>query len=51
MSEEPNKEVTQAEKKPAPPDDAIKATLVDLKRRYRVMHERLDEGPDTPDAA
>ncbi len=42
MSEEPNKEVTEAEKKPGPTDDAIKATPVDLKRRYRVMRERPD---------
>ena len=34
--------------KPPPADPELKALLDDMKRRYRVMHERLD---DTPDAA
>ena len=51
MSDEPNEEVTEDEKKPAPPDETLKAPLADLKRRYRVLRERFDEGPDTPAAA
>jgi hypothetical protein len=32
-------------------DPEMKAVLEDMKRRYRVMHERLDDDSDTPDAA
>jgi hypothetical protein len=32
-------------------DAEMKAVLEDIKRRYRVMHERLDGDSDTPDAA
>ena len=38
---------------PAPPapDTELKAVLDDMKRRYRVQRERLDQGPDDRDAA
>jgi hypothetical protein len=29
----------------------MKAVLDDMRRRYRVMHERLDSDGDTPEAA
>jgi|ERR1044071_8968151 hypothetical protein len=32
-------------------DQEMKAILVEMKRRYRVMHERLESESDTPDAA
>lgn len=57
MSETPKEETKQhgltlvkdADERPRPHiDPELKAMMDDLKRRYRVMHERLD---DTPDAA
>ena len=33
------------------PDPELKALLEDMQRRYRVMHERLRDEKDTPDAA
>lgn len=33
------------------PDAELKALLDDMQRRYRVMHERLKDENDTPDAA
>jgi hypothetical protein len=32
-------------------DLEIKSMLEDMKRRYRVMHERMENESDTPDAA
>ena len=32
-------------------DPEMKAVLDDMRRRYRVMHERLDSDGDTPEAA
>jgi hypothetical protein len=39
------------ERKPLDVDPEMKAILDDMKRRYRVMHERLENESDTPDAA
>jgi hypothetical protein len=36
---------------PLTTDPEMKAILDDMKRRYRVMHERLESERDTPDAA
>ena len=36
---------------PRPADPELKALLDDLKRRYRVMHQRLADDGDTPGAA
>jgi len=33
------------------PDPELKALLEDIQRRYRVMHERLRDDHDKPDAA
>ncbi len=33
------------------PDPELKALLEDMQRRYRVMHERLKDDSDAPDAA
>ena len=45
--------VKSSEARPAPPapDPELKAVLDDMKRRYRVQRERLDQGPDDKDAA
>ena len=37
--------------KPAEADPEMKAILDDMKRRYRVMHERMESTDNTPDAA
>ena len=39
------------ERPAARPAPDLKPMLDDLKRRYRVMHERLEGTGDTPDAA
>jgi hypothetical protein len=39
------------EHEPLHVDSEMKAILEDMKRRYRVMHERLESESDTPDAA
>jgi hypothetical protein len=39
------------EPQPLNVDSEMKAILDDMKRRYRVMHERLESESDTPDAA
>lgn len=39
------------EQKPLHVDSEMKAILDDMKRRYRVMHARLESESDTPDAA
>lgn len=39
------------EQKPLHVDSEMKAILEDMKRRYRVMHARLESESDTPDAA
>ena len=39
------------EQKPLHVDSEMKALLEDMKRRYRVMHARLESESDTPDAA
>jgi hypothetical protein len=39
------------EQKPLHVDPEMKAILEDMKRRYRVMHARLESESDTPDAA
>jgi hypothetical protein len=39
------------EHQPLHVDSEMKAILDDMKRRYRVMHERPDRDSDTPDAA
>jgi hypothetical protein len=42
---------TDAERPLPAADTELKALLDDLKRRYRVMHERLEGGGDPPEAA
>jgi hypothetical protein len=39
------------EQQPLNVDPEMKAILDDMRRRYRVMHERLESESDTPDAA
>jgi hypothetical protein len=39
------------ERSPSGVDQEMKAVLDDMRRRYRVMHERLDSDGDTPEAA
>jgi len=39
------------EPQPITADPEMKAILEDMKRRYRVMHERIGSESDTPDAA
>jgi hypothetical protein len=39
------------ERKPQDPDPELKEVLDDMRRRYRVQRERLEQGPDDRDAA
>jgi hypothetical protein len=39
------------ERSPSGADPEMKAVLDDMRRRYQVMHERLDSDGDTPEAA
>ena len=58
MKDPGDKEVSRPHLVPSPeerpkarPAPDLKPLLADLKRRYRVMHERLESGDDTPNAA
>jgi hypothetical protein len=39
------------ERKPPAPDPELKEVLDDMRRRYRVQRERIEQGPDGKDAA